>query len=301
LLDEAQDTGGVVLDLMRHQAAQLICVGDKYQSLYEWRGAKNAMVELPATVERRLTTSFRFGPAIADYASQILALMGETAPLLGNPDRDSVVGPVAPQALLCRTNIRLIERLFDCLAADEKPAVVGGVDEILSYITAAEQLMAGKAVDRPIDFFGFADWNEVEATAQSEPGAEELRKWTSLFKKYKTDVLRKALSHLPRESAADVVLSTGHKSKGREWDTVRLEPDFLRGMPAGDDNEGWRKFELEALSGRGLDHVAAELRLFYVAATRGQTGLEVNKKLISKMERLQKIANCKVAPAEVAA
>nr|WP_249816408.1 UvrD-helicase domain-containing protein [Bradyrhizobium sp. 180] len=39
LLDEAQDTNPVVLDVLRKQPAQMVYVGDKYQQIYEWRGA----------------------------------------------------------------------------------------------------------------------------------------------------------------------------------------------------------------------------------------------------------------------
>ncbi|MDH2406059.1 UvrD-helicase domain-containing protein [Bradyrhizobium sp. SSUT18] len=46
LLDEAQDTNPVVLDVLRKQPAQMIYVGDKYQQIYEWRGAVNAMEKI---------------------------------------------------------------------------------------------------------------------------------------------------------------------------------------------------------------------------------------------------------------
>lgn len=52
------------------------------------------------------------------------------------------------------------------------------------------------------------------------------------------------------ESTADVILSTAHKAKGREWDSVRLASDFV--------------------SSRLGSHPDApsEVRLFYVAMTR---------------------------------
>ena len=43
LLDEAQDTNPVVLDVLSRQSAQVVYVGDKHQQIYEWRGAVNAM------------------------------------------------------------------------------------------------------------------------------------------------------------------------------------------------------------------------------------------------------------------
>src|SRR6202047_4060614 len=43
MLDEAQDADPVILGLLeRHKGARII-VGDKYQQLYQWRGAVNAL------------------------------------------------------------------------------------------------------------------------------------------------------------------------------------------------------------------------------------------------------------------
>ena len=65
LLDEAQDTNPVVLDVLRRQSAQMVYVGDKYQQIYEWRGAVNAMEQMATDGVTYLTMSFRFGPVIA--------------------------------------------------------------------------------------------------------------------------------------------------------------------------------------------------------------------------------------------
>jgi cyanophycinase-like exopeptidase len=49
LFDEAQDANPVMLDLVMGQDAQKILVGDRYQQIYSWRGAVNAMqsVDMP--------------------------------------------------------------------------------------------------------------------------------------------------------------------------------------------------------------------------------------------------------------
>ena len=60
--------------------------------------------------ESRLTTSFRFGDAIADVANSLLGALNETVPLLGNPNvKSSVVNKPHTKmrdAILCRTNAR---------------------------------------------------------------------------------------------------------------------------------------------------------------------------------------------------
>src|SRR6185295_16288341 len=99
-MDEAQDTNPVVLDVLRKQPAQMIYVGDKYQQIYEWRGAVNAMEQIETDSTTYLTTSFRFGAVIAQAASRLLVLLNEKTPMKGNPAINSRIGTVAPQTIL---------------------------------------------------------------------------------------------------------------------------------------------------------------------------------------------------------
>lgn len=177
MLDEAQDTNGVVLGMVEHQQAQLVCVGDRHQQIYEWRGAQNAMVALPAEREARLSTSFRFGPEIAGYASTILDLLGETLPLKGNPDRKDALAEIEkPDAILTRTNSRLLSELIGCLERNERPFVVGGTKDIANMLNATETLMAGQAVESPLEFFGFKNWGDV-VFASIQPDGQDLRSY----------------------------------------------------------------------------------------------------------------------------
>ncbi|SEJ60599.1 UvrD/REP helicase N-terminal domain-containing protein, partial [Azotobacter beijerinckii] len=92
LFDEAQDSNPVTAALVAGQSARKMFVGDKWQQIYRWRGAENALdrqVEAGADV-LYLTHSFRFGPLIAGVANSILAQQGETRPLVGFGPRDQV-------------------------------------------------------------------------------------------------------------------------------------------------------------------------------------------------------------------
>lgn len=64
-----------------------------------------------------------------------------------------------------------------------------------------------------------------------------------------------AVKHMPKEADADFVVCTAHKSKGREWDTVKLSSDFPTNDKAGDE----------------------ERRLLYVAVTRAKLVLDVSE------------------------
>jgi hypothetical protein len=101
----------------------VIYVGDAHQQIYAWRGAVNAMQQMPLH-ESRLTTSFRFGDAIADVANSLLGALNETVPLLGNPNvKSSVVNKPHTKmrdAILCRTNARAMELLLSGLVHGDK-------------------------------------------------------------------------------------------------------------------------------------------------------------------------------------
>lgn len=277
ILDEAQDTNGVMLQVMREQECQVVAIGDRHQQIYEWRGAVNAMTALrgPGVNEARLSTSWRFGPNVAGYATELLTLLGETVPLTGNPDReDRVVDMLDCKAdcILARTNAGVISQLFKALEAGRRPCLLGGVNEMLTYIRAAESLQAGRSVESPMDFFGFKDWSEVVEASENDGG---LKKWVNLIEGYGTERLKTTLQKLPDEHGADLIITTGHKSKGREWNNVRLCDDFLMGAEPGKSAKD------------GKIDFSTELRLYYVAATRAQKQLEVPPALEDKMETVE--------------
>lgn len=288
LLDEAQDSSGVILELMKHQSSQLIAVGDAHQQIYEWRGAVNAMKALPGSSESRLTTSFRFGTAIAGHATRILALLGETVPLRGNPEKASAIGECDDvTAILCRTNARLIEEVIGSVDRGQNPYVIGGVRELLDMIGAAEKLMDGKTVDYPLDFFGFKNWEEVRVHAEKTEG-KDIRRIVRTIDEHGPAQLRSVLESLPRdEQMADVIYSTGHKAKGREWPEVRLCDDFLMGITTQEEQDAKR----DAAEAKGEAYeapdYAAELRLFYVASTRAMGTLEVPVVLMDKIRGME--------------
>ena len=67
--------------LLKQKSTQVIYMGDAHQQIYAWRGAVNAMQQLPLP-ESRLTTSFRFGDEIAQVANYLLGALDETVPFL---------------------------------------------------------------------------------------------------------------------------------------------------------------------------------------------------------------------------
>jgi UvrD-like helicase family protein len=263
LLDEAQDTNAVVLGVLADQSAQIVYVGDKYQQIYEWRGAINAMEKIEGCEEVSLTQSFRFGSAIAEAATRVLETLGETETVRGNPDVSSAIAPSgSTKVVLARTNATVILEVLTATEAGRRPHVVGGTDELKRLLGDVYELKKGNPATCP-EFFGFTSWTDVVAFAETEEG-EDIRMFVQLVEKHGENKLWAAVKGAQdEEEQADLILSTAHKAKGREWDSVRLAPDFLSSRLNGVD-----------------PNAEAEVRLFYVAMTRAKRLLVVEPELL---------------------
>lgn len=179
LLDEAQDTNEAVLSVLRCQDSHLTLVGDRHQQIYEWRGATNAMASVEADAEAVLTRSFRFGDAVADAATSILRVLGESRRVIGDPTRNSRIASYgATRAVLCRTNAGVVSVVVESLATGRRPHVVGGVSELLRMLDDVTRLKRGIPAECA-EFFGFRDWSEVVEFAESDEG-ESLRSFVSI-------------------------------------------------------------------------------------------------------------------------
>ncbi len=286
LLDEAQETNPVVLDVLRKQSAQIIYVGDKYQQIYEWRGAVNAMNEMTSDHTSMLTQSFRFGSDIATAASLVLSLLGEKIPLHGNPTVNSRVGPTIPQTILGRTNASTITALIEALDNNKKVHLVGDHSDLLALLRGVKELRNGQPCEVP-EFFGFNNWNEVVEFAKSGEG-EHLLGFVNLVEAKGEGQLMRALLNTSSEEEADIIISTAHKSKGREWGRIRLLDDFLKSKPKElKPNDGSRHT-------LGID--PSELRLFYVAMTRAKNELEIPPNVMNILNMLEVKRPHKPAP-----
>jgi N12 class adenine-specific DNA methylase len=273
--DEAQDINDVqkqvILDHRAardgHRATQIIVVGDSYQSIYGFRGAKDALRSWPVDVRLPLTQSWRFGPAIADLGNRFLALLKASMRLEGNPALDTRLEPVPqPDAVLCRTNAGAVTAVFEAHEAGHRVALVGGGDAIRDIAKAALALQRGRRTRHP-ELSGFADWSEVREAASEEQAVKHLQPFVRLVDRHGAHALIDMADALVSETdpnpdtGPQLVVSTVHKAKGREWDAVRIAGDF-RGPTVDDDGN-------TVLPG------AEELRLSYVTVTRAKKTLEL--------------------------
>ncbi len=284
MLDEAQDSNPALLKVLQQQSCQVVYVGDRYQQIYQWRGAINAMEKIQTQAQVMLSQSFRFGTAIAEHATQILQLFDPQIELLGNPRVKSHIGCQQPQAILSRSNASTVAHLLASLSIGRKPYLVGGVQELRWLLNDVSLLKRDQSATHP-EFFGFNSWHQVQLFTERLEG-EHLLKLTKLVEQHGEVSILKALEHTCEdETQADLILSTAHKSKGREWDKVMLDDDFFAPKLATEvtptvssnatNNTLNKEIEIKGPNGQNYWMAAEEIRLLYVAATRAKIALQI--------------------------
>lgn len=267
LLDEAQDINPVIGDIVLHQDAARIVVGDPHQQIYSFRGARNVMGAVRASKTLYLTHSFRFDKDIARVANMILNIFKqETRKVVGIREKRPSSFDKG-YTVLSRTNAAIFDEAVK-LYGKHKISFVGGIE--------------GYRLNRIIDVFhlydnqrrkitdpyikGFHAFSELKDFAWD---SEDWEIWSvcKVVEKYGRQIpalvanIRKAVVE-PHQ--AHILLSTVHKAKGLEWPNVHLASDFPNLIE--DD---------EIVDDGSID--SDEINLIYVAVTRSMGGLRSDK------------------------
>lgn len=241
-IDECQDLNPVLEAVIARQDAQVIAVGDACQQLYAWRGATDALERLGQGNRLALSQSFRFGPAVAAEANKWLGLLNADLRLSGTPSIPSRLGTAEqPRAILARSNAGVMKQVIEQVSAGRKvampsprPGVPGGA-EIERLAKAAMSLKQGRGTDHP-ELMAFQTWAEVQDYAANDPGGEDLAVLVNLIDEHTPEKILTLTARLVEERYAEVIVSTVHKAKGREWESV-LIADFRRPKKDPDDDE----------------------------------------------------------------
>ena len=268
LFDEAQDANPCIAAIVAAHTGQRVYVGDRAQSIYGWRGAVDAM-DIDGVPKLYLSKSFRFGQAIADEANRWLEMLETPLRLTGNEAIVSTVDAFGPEgervadgearAVLCRSNATAFETLITAMARGTKAHLMGGGREILAFCKGVDELRSnGYSSHR--DLIAFKTWGEVQEYVEEDKRANDLKVLVDLVDRYNTTRLAQAMRDMyPDEETAALTVSTAHKAKGREWDSVRIAGDFA---PYTDESGVEKELSRE------------DIMLRYVAVTRAQYALD---------------------------
>jgi superfamily I DNA/RNA helicase len=215
-----------------------------------------------------LTESHRFDQTLADAANTVLDLLNHQTPNLkgvGQPTKLSYGDPTAAHTILCRTNTGLLAEALKAVRKRQKIHVMGNLMDSVQQLESGYYLSIGQTenVTHP-SLIGMKDWTEVENLKEHDADLNVLFRQVNTYGSeipHFCEELEQA-GEVP-EVKADVVLSTVHKAKGREWKHVRLNNDFPK-LVYFSDNE--RKYKVKKF----------EVYTLYVALTRAQSVLYPN-------------------------
>jgi len=258
-----------------------------HNSIYRFRGAEQAMDHFDGE-EFTLSMSFRFGPKVAAVGNFILKQSTNRPdhPIMGNPMKDTRVqayeGSVKGRAtMLARTNMRLFESLVQIPHTFH---VVGGVKDMIDLVEAGYHLWCeskGKVArgTKPFNakMVRFKNWDAVVDSSEhdEEPELIRLVKIMDAYQEKVPEILA-SLRERSRDHEDDArfIVSTAHKAKGREWETVVLLDDYftlsqLRAMRA---KKRITSYEYDQ-----------EVNLLYVAATRAIGTLMISAPLFDEI------------------
>ena len=286
LVDEAQDTSGVMLSIVaRQDHAQRLFVGDSFQQIYAFRHAVNSLDRIECKTYR-LSQTFRFGDGLAQHlgqrVNQAYELLGDTTALkIRGTGEDTRFGKRAlqnryPLTVIARSNLALfeavLERLFSGATAMHFEggypgyAFLNGRVVGLLYLSQGQP---GKVTDPFIaKFRSFDDARRFAKDSQNSA----LSIMIDLVNRYGAklfDFDRMIKERLVDKDRAKLIFTTTHKAKGQEYDIVEMvENDFAT------------RSDLTKLLNSDQDDVSAaklkeEINVYYVAATRARKSIRL--------------------------
>ncbi len=267
LYDEGQDANPASLDIMERSGVPMVLLGDPRQKIYSWRGAVNAFDRVD--FERyTLTANFRFGREIAMPANEILTVLGEAFLIDARGPRGKVVvndDSSFPNAIISRTNAGIISEAVRIIDDTGTIHIVGGHDQLFSWLGAAYQLWKFGRSPHP-SFAMFKTWEGLKRAAGAKVG-RNYKPFVDLVETYRNevpDLLMRLESATRPLDGADTVLSTPYKLKGDEFVAVRLGSDF----------GNWCESSF-MVNGAPFTLNEEEAHVMYVALTRAKEQLDL--------------------------
>jgi len=289
ICDEAQDLNPTVGDILKRQKTGLLVIGDENQAIYQFRGASNAMRELDVDERHYLTTSFRFGSGIAAVATALLSTFRQLPrPITGKGKyRETAfkIDSAQTYCIISRTNAALFDAAVEMLESQRPFHFIGGTDRYrFDQMMDAAHLAGGRTDEiRDSTLKQFASLPELK-TAADATDDRELKFLAKITEKYGEripslieELKRRHVDQLsPSSLKGGVIFTTAHRSKGLEFEQVRLTDDYVN---LTDDKENIEP---------AVNIPESELNLLYVATTRAERAIELNDSLRTFLRAVQR-------------
>lgn len=259
--DESQDSSMVMIDVLRKQETQRVIVGDAFQKIYGWRGSVNAM-KLFNGIELKLSKSFRFGTEVANIASAIIDMDLEGNEAVISEVHSSEDFELVGSTILYRTNSALLRDACQHIRAGYRVNLeidARDFSRLMESVVALKE--NNKRGVKHESVMPYNSWEELVTDVKNGWGAE-ISNVVGIVSKGQHHGILNTLKHHVNCNNPEVVMTTAHKSKGREFDVVVLADDFPSGY---DSDKVWVGLEEE------------ERNLLYVATTRAKHLLFYNK------------------------
>ena len=287
LFDEVQDIDPIMHEFIMEQSkkCQIIMVGDRFQSIYGFRGAINSIERIQESNNTNitylnLTNSFRFGDRIANIANLLLQDFLDTSfNLRGNSKIDSQldIDFSKPFTVISRTNAGCFEVAYQLLSTNISFSFLNGIDEVQKqklidvYYLLKEQPFYVK--DKSLKYFQSSQEFKKYLEESKDIELNTILKINEKFLQREKQTGHSILYYLNKITAqnrednqAHVLISTVHKCKGLQFKQVYLNNDFpvLYNNTTNNLNKFLTNQEKE------------EIHLLYVAVTRAILGLSCN-------------------------
>lgn len=237
LLDEGQDfspTNHAML--VRLCKGRVGAVGDRWQSIYYFRGAEvnsvDKLIRQFKMDEMPLSISFRCPEAIvraARWRVPDFKWSKEGGHYEVLKTLNSIDIPEGA-AIICRNNAPLLRAAF-ALLAEKRSVQVAGSD-IGPRIIRLLKKIGDDADTREDLMYKIDSWLEHKLLTSNSPTT--LQDTAECLKVFATwgATLSQAVGyaeHIFKQQAGSITLTTGHKAKGKEWDVVyHMDPHLLR-------------------------------------------------------------------------
>lgn len=239
ILDEGQDLTRISLDMAQKFSGRVFLIGDRYQQLYAWRFAINAMDYFEDSKKYHLTKSFRFGPKLAKIATTWIQESLEPDFIIhGNEEVETTIGFKdglgsfdQDTAILHRTNLGIFSTILSLRNREIPYRFERDLSPVLYRVLDIQFLKEHKMSKVRDEFIKeFSGLEELEEYA-NEMEDYSLLSLISLVNTYSfilPDVIFKILKEIKAHRRVDnaVTLSTVHSAKGCEYKKVYLEEDL---------------------------------------------------------------------------